>query len=396
MTQEFVTIKELCSKYNISRNTVMRVINDLPDDQVIEEDTGSRHIQYKIKYSALAVFDGYYGSVPDDALTVNDLISIMNIDSPRFYDFIHRYGYYDKFIKIGKKVRRYQKLYVPKDVADEIVQFYDMRKAERVEQAANQERYVPVTDYIDNCYINDEFITMMKSTLDWRYSDGSWFVNKKENMGILIEDYMRSVGFITLPETSALLKISRQRVAQIAYSHRTDESICIRPSTKRRQMFLSVDFVQNLRNCDVNELSPDMVPLSELARDHNLSYRMMFKYLKYSSLKKYRSVYYYSKSEFDALPQALKESWVKKPLSEAEKSKALSLPSESPVYDYVSFSGAAKMVKMTNVMFKKYLTDAGLISSQYITTRNGLPDCKHLKIDLALINHIRDVKGVSE
>lgn len=392
MTKEYITIKELCSTYKISRQTVMRLLDDLPGSSV-KEDIGRGLSEYKVSKDVITYFDELYAKDTNNTMTVTEITNIMGIDNPRFYTFSHKYGYYDKFIKTGKKVKRYHKLFIPKDVADEMIALFELHKAEKADMLKNasHSKYVPVTNYIDECYITDDFIAMMQDKLDCKQVDKVWFINKKENVDLFIEDYMRSVGYVSMLEAQVLLNVTRQRTYQLAIKHKSDESICIRPCMKRRQMFLSLSFIENrYDDDDIDELTDDMVSLSKLALTNRMSFNLMFKYLDNGSLRKYKGVHYYSINDFNNLPNELKESWKKKQCSKKTINNTIPIKTSGSI----SLSNAAKILRMNNSAFKAYLAKNGLLDSEYITTRNGSPDCKHLKIDLVLVNRI--LKGVDK
>lgn len=381
MSEEYVTVKDIQQKYNISAQTAMKYVKDLPEG-LAKKVTVNHYQIYHIHPKALDVIDEQFVHLPEGAVPVSQLMAEFGTASPQFYSFLHRSGYYDKAIKIGKKNKRYYRIYFERDVADEIRKLY---YADRCQKELNA--YKPLTDFIDEQYIDDNLISFLKERMVCEFIDGTWHVDKKARMSEVLVDYMASLGFMPVADMQIHMDISRQRTHQIVSRHKDDESIYVKlRHDNSHSAFINTDFVKSYNTKEADVSPPEgYASISKISHKYGIPYKRVANLIGDEPSIRYKSVSFYDVNSLDSIlaEESRKVAFLKSQRVTKPRATAVRIPEE----EWLSLSSMAKLLRLSNRELLNKI-DSQELFKEYVKTRNGDPLGKHLIINRRIFERL--------
>lgn len=240
----YFTLTQVAKIVDACMITIVRNKETLPPETRMKQPRcGMPGFRWLINQAGVDILKSI-NQIPEGFISVSELCIMLDVSSPTLYAFLHKNGYYERALKLGNKKRRYYKILFAPDMAKEILEKY----TEVINNKASNKtssQYQPISAFMDEQFITPELVKFMGSRTEVKYIDGVPSVPKYVRYKSILNDYMRSIGFIPVPDATDRLGVSRQRMHQIisAPTVRDDESIVVRLTDNRKTIYVSENFI---------------------------------------------------------------------------------------------------------------------------------------------------------
>lgn len=386
---DYYTLKQAAKILSCTISTVLNNVIELPDALYTRQQYAPNSKRRKIFISQEGM-DRLKSSnyvIPNDFLSASQLCKKLDIVSPTLYAFIYKYGFYDRALKIGSKKRRFYRVMFSPELANEILEKYH-------EVARDKKSYKkvlklqPISDFLDDKFITPDFMQFIGLRTEVRHIDGVPHVPKSIRHKQILDDYMRSVGFISAAESALRLGVSRQRVHQIiaAREIKDDESICVKLSSSRISSYISEDFIETFLESKETGPPDGYYTVATLAGRLDIkttTLRGLISQYQNVQYIQIGTVKYFEENAAKILVEGFK----------SYETPKHTVKREAPSRGYnvwYTLTEAAMMLRLKNKEFIGIMETLGLNTKEYVRSRNGSPYGKHKLISPVAVQIITD------
>lgn len=401
---DYYTIKQAAKILSCTISTVLNNVVNLPEELYTRQQYALNSKRHKIFISqqGMDLLRSSNYIIPKDFFTASQLCRELDIVSPTLYAFIYKHGFYDRALKIGSKKRRFYRVMFSPELTREIIERYQETARDK-ENCKKVIKLQPISIFLDEKYITPDFLQFICLRTEVQYVDGIPHVPKSISHKQMLDDYMRSVGFISAAESALRLSVSRQRVHQLIQARgiRDDESVCVKLSSNRMSSYVSEDFLETILTSKDTGPPDGYYTVATLAGMLDVKTTIMRGLLSQCRNVQYiqiGAVKYYEEKTAKIIFEEYNSSAAQKLIETCEASSrempSREMPSrEMPSSGYniwYSLTEAAKILRLKNKELTIVMEMLGLNTKEYVKTRNGSQYGKHKMISPVAVQLIFD------
>ena len=378
---DYYTVKQAAKILSCTISTVLNNVVNLPEELYTRQEyaPNSKRLKIFISQQGMDLLKSSNYVIPEDFLSASQLCRELDIVSPTLYAFIYKHGFYDRALKIGSKKRRFYRVMFSPELTKEIIaKYHETARDKKI--CRKVIKLQPISDFLDDKYITPDFLQFIGLRTEVQYIDGVPHVPKSISHKQVLDDYMRSVGFISAAESASRLCISRQRVHQIIQAReiKDDESVCVKLSSSRVSSYISEEFLETFLTTKETGPPEGYFTVATLAGKLDIkttTLRGLLSQCQYAQYIQIGTVKYYEEKTAMKIIEEFNSHATPKH-TETRGVTAREMPPRGYNIWY-TLTEAATMLRLKNKEMVSIMEMLGLNTQEYVRSRNGSPYGKH-------------------